>query len=71
MDWYKEGYEEPEINYETIHGFLKRETDNAILLMVDLHDHWLPKSQISYDGEVNTFVYVEVPDWLLEDKGLV
>ncbi|WP_165078855.1 MULTISPECIES: hypothetical protein [unclassified Desulfovibrio] len=53
-----------------IKGELVQETEDAILLIIDDDEYWLPKSQISYDGERGDVVTVSVPDWLAKEKGL-
>lgn len=46
---------------------IEHETELAVLV-TNLEDEkvWLPKSQIEIDGG-----YIEVPDWLAEDKELI
>ncbi len=55
-----------------VSGTLRRETDRAILLEVDVDEHWLPKSQIDWteDAEPGEEIDVEVPEWLADERGL-
>lgn len=61
----------PEPEMWAVRGEIVQETEDAILLDVEGTEHWLPKSQIEYDGERGDVVDVELPDWLAEDKCLV
>lgn len=60
----------PEPEMWEVKGELVQETEDAILLVIDGDEYWLPKSQIDYDGERGDVVTVSVPDWLASEKGL-
>lgn len=52
----------------------KRETDKALLCIIDDEEHWIPKSQVDDDSEV----YAEgdegklvITEWIAEQKGLL
>lgn len=60
----------PEPDMWKIRGEIVQETEDAILLVVDGDEYWLPKSQIAYDGERGDVVVVSIPDWLASEKGL-
>jgi hypothetical protein len=50
-----------------------KETDSAILCVIDGTNHWIPKSQISDDSEVyemNTSGTLIITEWLAVEKGL-
>ncbi len=63
-----------ETTYERIDVWVHRETAKALLVSYDQEDEgvWLPKSQIDYSGPVTVHhrLQIEVPDWLMKDKGL-
>lgn len=62
----------PEPEMFTVCGDIVQETEDAILLVCDGDDVWLPKSQIEYVGERGDMnVEVTLPDWLADDNGLV
>ncbi|WP_291442841.1 hypothetical protein [Desulfovibrio sp.] len=62
----------PEPEMFTVCGDIVQETEDAILLVCDGEDVWLPKSQIEYVGERGDMnVEVTLPDWLADDNGLV
>ena len=62
----------PEPEMFTVCGDIVQETEDAILLVSDGDDVWLPKSQIEYVGERGDMnVEVTLPDWLADDNGLV
>lgn len=47
---------------------LLNETANAVLIIVDGNEVWIPKSQIEdADEDYETII---IPEWLAEDKGL-
>ena len=52
---------------------IKLETDKAILVIIDDDEIWLPKSQITYDTEIdlNDVKVVEASEWIAEQKGLI
>lgn len=54
-----------------IFGFIKHETEAAILLNDGDTEVWLPKSQIEYDmpNKYNQTT-VEIPEWLAIEKEL-
>jgi hypothetical protein len=56
-------------------GFLMQDLPNAVLVKIDDHDYWLPKSKISMstpkEHELVPRVTVTVPEWLAIDRGLV
>lgn len=45
------------------HDGIIGETDLAILVEVDGHEQWWPKSQIEYDDD-----HIWAPEWLVEAK---
>ncbi len=51
-----------------------RQTDAAIFA-TDTGDEadaiWLPKSQVTYEGEPGQTVQITMPQWLAEQRGLV
>lgn len=52
---------------------VKRETEAAILVVVEGEEIWIPKSQIHDDSEVyekDTEGQLVIPLWLAEAKGL-
>jgi len=49
---------------------LVTETEMAILIDYDDEKIWLPKSQIDYGYEKGSF-WVEVPEWLAEEKEMI
>jgi hypothetical protein len=54
----------------------KKETDNALLCLIDGAEHWIPKSQLSDDSEVfddanNSEGQLVVSEWIANAKGLV
>jgi len=52
---------------------LVHETDQAVLIRDCALEVWLPKSQITVEEHETRadLVYVYVPEWLAEDKGLI
>lgn len=63
---------EDTVEYE--HMMVERETDAAILVIIDKRDIWIPKSQIHEtsevrgDGDTGTLVITE---WIAKQKGLI
>ena len=57
---------------ETVEEFL-RETTDAILVLYDDEEIWLPKSQIDYGShEVgDTDFGIEIAEWLATEKGMI
>lgn len=59
----------------TLHGVTaKKETEKALLCVIDDEEHWIPKSHIHDDSEV----YEEgqegdlvVSEWIANEKGLL
>mgnify|MGYP001605071654 FL=1 len=53
---------------------VKRETDKAILVVVEGEEHWIPKGQIDDDSEVwsqkNGEGRLVISRWIAEQKGL-
>ena len=54
--------EQVDIRFDSI----VKETDKAMLIKIGDNEYWLPKSQITVDGDD-----VSMPEWLAIDKGLV
>lgn len=53
---------------------VRRETDKAILCVIDDEKVWIPKSQIGEDSavtELGDSGELEIPEWLAIEKGLV
>lgn len=53
-----------------------RETDAALLCVIDGEEHWIPKSQVDDDSEVfdsdeNSEGTLIVTEWIAIEKGLV
>lgn len=53
-----------------------KETDAALLVVIDDLEHWIPKSQISDDSEVfdaneNSSGALIVSEWIVKQKGLI
>lgn len=46
----------------------KKETDLAVLVIVDGNEIWLPKSQIEDHDE--DYVDIVIPEWLVMENGL-
>lgn len=62
---------QPEPEMLTVYGDIVQETEDAILLVCDGEQHWLPKSQVEYTGERgDKNVAIALPDWLASEKGL-
>lgn len=58
----------------TVYAEIVQETEKAILVRCDedADGVWLPKSQISYDGERgDTGIEIKIPELLAEEKGFV
>ena len=57
---------------ETVDEFVA-ETDDAILVLYDDEEIWLPKSQIDYGShEVGDVDFdIEVAEWLAIEKGII
>ena len=54
----------------------KKETDKALLCVIDGEEHWIPKSQVDDDSEVfndgdNSTGKLVVSEWIATQKGLV
>ena len=48
------------------------ETADAILVRYQDEEHWLPKSEIDYTGQIyDKDVEIEMPQWLAEEQGMV
>jgi hypothetical protein len=56
---------------EEIYVEVKSETDKAILVDYEGEEYWLPKSQLEDWPDVEDSGDIEVPLWLLEEKGMV
>ena len=56
---------------ELIYIQVKAETEKAILVDYEGDDYWLPKSQLEDWPEKEEFGEIEVPLWLLEEKGMI
>jgi hypothetical protein len=56
---------------EEIYVEVKAETDKAILVDYEGKEYWLPKSQLEDWPDVEDGGDIEVPLWLLEEKGMV
>jgi hypothetical protein len=67
----------------TVKGLYVHHTQKAILLNIDGRNHWLPISQIEVTYEIDgspinlskgvpgdETLLIEIPQWLLEDKGI-
>lgn len=54
---------------------MKHETDRAILVLDGDREVWLPKSQVSIEGdefpEPGESAELFVPEWLAKEKGLI
>lgn len=52
-----------------------RETENAILVKDGNNEVWIPKSQVTYDEDLELkrglALEIELPEWLAEEKGLI
>ena len=54
----------------------KKETDKALLCVVDGDEHWIPKSHVHDDSEVfndgeNAEGTLVITEWIAKQKGLV
>ncbi len=53
--------------------YVKHDTDNAMLIVVEDKEYWIPKSKIEDqsqdDNDVITGIFI--PEWLAIEKGLV
>lgn len=51
---------------------LIKDTGNAILVRCpsSKREEWIPKSQISYQLNMNDILDIEIPEWLAKSKGL-
>lgn len=65
---------EETVEFKGVHA--KRETDRALLCVIDGEEHWIPKSQIHDDSEVyddsdNADGTLVLTEWICKEKGLV
>jgi len=45
---------------------MKKNAENAILVIIENNEFWLPKSQVTFEDDI-----VEIPEWLVRAKGLI
>lgn len=51
-----------------------KETDSAILVLIDGVKHWIPKSQVSDDSEIwaeGDEGTLTITEWIATEKGLI
>ena len=47
------------------------ETDQAILVVIDGEDHWLPQSQLDEWPDVGESGTIMIKTWLAEERGFI
>ena len=60
-----------EENLIKISCIVEQETARAILIVVDDHECWLPKSIIAWDGVADGWAIISLPEWLAKKERLI